>query len=317
MKKFEVTNYRYFAERKANGYPFNITFPGRAEAVLGSDPRSGMYSLVIQNLRNEPIRIDKQNLSIANEFKAKRIVILLKNPLLCDEFFQFCSKIAIKVQDPNVTSIKNEILCAINNFDNLLKATKTISETELVGLWGELYLILINLTKYNQKKLINSWYGPYNEEHDFAVKAHDYEIKTTTREGRIHKISSLTQLEKKQGRTLFLVSIQITLGSGPGSDSVFSLISKIRKRLLSNSPVYQEFDEKIGHIKGLWSVDENKTKTYSLRSELRKIKVDKVFPKITSKTLSLPKHSKNRLLDCEYNINCENLGLEFNGKIFL
>lgn len=315
--KFEITNYRYFAERKARGYPFSITFPGRAQAVLGSDPRNGTYSLVIQNLQKEYIRINKQNINIANDSNERKIVICLKNPVLCDEFFQFCSKIAIKVQNPDVKSIKNEILCAIDNFDNLLKATKTISETELIGLWGELYLILINLAKYNQKDIIKYWFGPFNEEHDFAVKTHDYEIKTTIREKRIHKISSLTQLEKKQGRTLFLVSIQITLGNGPSSDSVFSLISKIRKRLVSNTSAYEEFDEKIRRIKGLWSIDENKAKFYSLRSELRKVEVNKVFPKITSKTLSLPKHSKNRLLDCEYSINCENLGLEFNGKVAL
>lgn len=314
MTRMEITNYRYFAERKARGYPFNITFPGRAHAILGSDPRNGTYRLIIQNRKNEPIKIDKQNIRIENEANEK-IVIALKNPLLCDEFFQFCSKIAIKVQNRDVKSIKNEIISAIDNFDNLLKATKTIGETELVGLWGELYLILLNLKKHNQRKIIEYWYGPFNEEHDFALKTHDYEIKTTVREKRIHKISSLTQLEKKQGRTLFLISIQITLGSGPSSDSVFSLISKIRKRLVNDSAAYEEFDDKIHRIKGLWSIDEKKVKSYSLRSEMRKIEVNKVFPKITSKTLCLPKYSKNRLLDCEYNINCENLGLAFDGKL--
>ena len=149
----EITNYKYFSARNRKGYPFNITFTGRLKAVLSANPKTGDYKLEIKNLFTEKLNIIKQNLQIYNNLQDKKIVIALKNSSLCDEFFHFCSKIAVKIQNPNVKSIKEEILRAIDNFDNLLKSSKEFNETKIIGLWGELYILFINLTKRNQIKI--------------------------------------------------------------------------------------------------------------------------------------------------------------------
>ncbi|SMO49258.1 PD-(D/E)XK motif protein [Propioniciclava tarda] len=121
---------------------------------------------------------------------------------------------------------------AMTNMKALLAAKPRISEEKQVGLFGELLLFRALLDSFDEYAVIDWWLGPLAEERDFAFPAFDVEVKTTLGESRTHVIHGASQLEPSPGRSLWLVSIQITRAGGdPKGIALPGLIHLIRERL--------------------------------------------------------------------------------------
>jgi len=121
---------------------------------------------------------------------------------------------------------------AMTNMKALLAAKPRISEEKQVGLFGELLLFRALLDSFDEYAVIDWWLGPLAEERDYAFPAFDVEVKTTLGESRTHVIHGAGQLEPSPGRSLWLLSIQITRAGGdPKGIALPRLIHMIRERL--------------------------------------------------------------------------------------
>lgn len=124
---------------------------------------------------------------------------------------------------------------AMTNMKTLLAAKPRISEEKQIGLVGELLLFRTLLNSYDEYTVIDWWLGPLAEERDYAFPAFDAEVKTTIGESRTHVIHGAGQLEPSPGRSLWLVSIQITRAGGdPNGLALPGLIQEIRERLTTS-----------------------------------------------------------------------------------
>jgi hypothetical protein len=179
---------------------------------------------------------------------------------------------------------------AMTNMKTLLAAKPRITEERQVGLVGELLLFRSLLDRYDEYTVVDWWLGPLAEERDYAFPAFDAEVKTTLRETRTHVIHGAGQLAPNPGRSLWLVSVQVTRAGGdPSGFSLPGLIQQIRDRLTSTR------DRFVAHLTGeRWDDDDAPlypTK-YVLRTRPAAYLVDDDFPAVTPSRLhSVVPHS--------------------------
>lgn len=168
---------------------------------------------------------------------------------------------------------------AMTNMKALLAAKPRISEEKQIGLFGELLLFRALLGDFDEYSVVDWWLGPLAEERDYAFPAFDAEVKTTLGETRTHVIHGAGQLEPSPGRSLWLVSVQITRAGGdPTGIGLPQLIQEIRDRLSGT------LDQFLSHLTGSgWDDDDAAMypTTYVLRTTPAAYLVDHDFPAVT------------------------------------
>lgn len=172
---------------------------------------------------------------------------------------------------------------AMTNMRTLLAAKPRISEQKQVGLVGELLLLRALLGAHDEYAVIDWWLGPLAEERDFAFPAFDAEVKTTLGEVRSHVIHGAGQLDPSPGRSLWLVSIQITRAGGdPDGVTLPDLVRTTRDRLTSTR------DRFVSQLAGEgWDDDDAAMypAAYVVRTTPEAYLVDEDFPAITPSRL--------------------------------
>ena len=179
---------------------------------------------------------------------------------------------------------------AMTNMKALLAAKPRISEEKQIGLFGELLLFRALLDTFDEYTAIDWWLGPLAEERDFAFPVLDAEVKTTLSESRTHVIHGAGQLEPSPGRSLWLVSVQITRAGGdPEGIGLPRLINEIRERLTGTR------DRFVSHLASEgWNDDDAAMypTAYVLRTTPAAFLVDDDFPAVTPERLrSIVPHS--------------------------
>lgn len=123
-------------------------------------------------------------------------------------------------------------------FNEINKITKKNNEqlNEIIGVWGELYLINEILDKLNseplKKEIINSWESHESRTTiDFNIiqKKILIEVKTTIKELRHHHINSIDQITCDSSWEGFLASICISINES--GISCIDLVNKIKSKL--------------------------------------------------------------------------------------
>ncbi|MBB1510653.1 PD-(D/E)XK motif protein [Tessaracoccus sp. MC1756] len=190
---------------------------------------------------------------------------------------------------------------AMTNMKALLAAKPRISEEKQIGLVGELLLFRALLDTFDEYTVIDWWLGPLAEEHDYAFPAFDAEVKTTLAESRTHVIHGAGQLETSPGRSLWLVSIQITrAGGNPDGVGLPGLIHEIRERLTGTRDRFVSSLSAEG-----WDDDDAAMypTAYVLRTTPAAYLVDDDFPAVTRERLrSVVPHS-DLVSDVTYRVN--------------
>jgi hypothetical protein len=156
----------------------------------------------------------------------------------------FCNAITtlLDIKDKNKFYAINEIREALIKIEEI-----TIKETdefnEVVGVWGELYLINELITKNNteivKQEIIESWEGlSTRSKIDFNFKSRllMIEVKTTTESFRIHHFNTLDQVSTSINYNGFLASfcIQPEDSGLTCNDILNSIKNKLPKPLLIN-----------------------------------------------------------------------------------
>ena len=193
---------------------------------------------------------------------------------------------------------------AVESFKELLASKRRMSDEQVAGLFGELLLLEHLMDQLGVDEALNSWLGPRGEEHDFGLKNVDLEVKTTLSERRNHMINGENQLLARQGRLLWLISIQLTrVGSGRG----WSLDDKCRDllgRTQVRAPELRRLLLECG-----WREEERGMygTRFTYRSEPRAYLVDETFPAVTEPRLARAVPSPHLVTDVRYRIDVAGL----------
>jgi hypothetical protein len=195
----------------------------------------------------------------------------------------------------------------------LLEQQLVLSRDKQLGLLGELTLLskVAETHRHQWRAALDSWHREANAEHDFAFSSVDIEVKTTSKEDRVHMIGSLNQLRPSPGRGLYLLSLQFSPSPkyAIGSTSLNDKISEILDALAWSEDLSSQFRKRL--MSAGWNEDHSSYYNHTLiqRSQPKLIKVDDAFPRLTPENLgNLPPDLLVRIQSVVYAVNVTGLG---------
>ncbi|WFR83889.1 PD-(D/E)XK motif protein [Arthrobacter sp. Y-9] len=180
-------------------------------------------------------------------------------------------------------SFRHAVSESLAGLKGLLSSRRKMSDEKEAGLLGELIVLGHAIDRLGEDQAMQAWLGPYSEEHDFGFEDFDVEVKTTRSESRVHVIGTESQLQPAGDRTLYLLSLQVTLAGASGDGfTLAELITSIRRRI---DRARRTFDTA---LQGLGWADEAAdlyVTRFQVRSTPRAYFVDDQFPAITAPRL--------------------------------
>lgn len=214
-----------------------------------------------------------------------------------------------------VTSIADELQLAgsclsdavgsgVARFRDVLAPRTGLSESQEVGLFGELLFIQFLARVLGPGPAVNAWQGAMPEEHDFVFADLHIEVKTTSTERRRHSISSLSQLVPLPDVPLSLLSIQLTRGSTITGRTLSEAVARARSAL---NGYRAEFDSAL-EFRG-WHPDtaDLYDSRWVLRSAPRAYRVDAAFPHLTPSVLASVVPDYQRVSHVSYRVDVTDL----------
>lgn len=188
-----------------------------ASLYLGVSP-SGNHCLVLNLSKNYPLKargFEKENIRLEYQ-KSKGYLIL---ELLNDDYLEVFNDLILSIyhkiknvtKDSKSSSVFLELLYSWGEFFLRLD-NKRLSEEEIRGLWGELFILrdILNSERDGSvNEVISSWKGPYKQTHDFELGGKSLEVKTKYTSRKVVSISSAKQLEEIGGKDLHLVIVSL------------------------------------------------------------------------------------------------------------
>jgi hypothetical protein len=198
----------------------------------------------------------------------------------------------------------------------LLEQQIVLSRDKQLGLLGELVFLSLVAERHagGWGAAFDSWHRDANAEHDFAFGTADVEVKTTSKEARVHMIGSLDQLRASPGRNLFLLSLQFS-AAPPHADGSVSLNEKINEifgALQARADLSSRFRERLARAG--WNEEHRTHYDHRViqRSSPKIIQVDDKFPRLTPENLTgLPNELIIRIRSVVYSIDVTGLGSDF------
>lgn len=189
-----------------------------------------------------------------------------------------------------------EIYNIINEVRHVFSRIK-INFQEIVGVWGELYLINLllekNSSKYDMSEIISGWESEKGRAViDFCLNPNQtkIEVKTTVKEIRTHHINTLDQVICDDPWTGFLASLCIS--EDKDGKSCYTLLKEIESKL--DESLIGNFFSKI-EIRGK-EICNDKTNKFNLRKELSLYKFEDI---------AKPKVDTIEITNVEWDINLE------------
>jgi hypothetical protein len=232
------------------------------------------------------------------------------NQDLYRDFYSLCCLIADRVQIEK-QPVPAAVAKTLASWAALVRRKSLLDSDRQTGLLGELLFLERVARSLGWAVAAQGWLGPNSEEHDFVLPFIDAEVKSTTREQRIHQIGSLMQLRPKLKRRLQFLSVQLTLAGG--NKDGFSLSSTVASVLAAAAQASPRAAELIrNQIRGQGWEDEDAphyTTRYYLRAPLMTVHISDTFPAIVPETLISLGRAVSRVDRVSYVINVEGLGV--------
>lgn len=215
-------------------------------------------------------------------------------------------RIADRIQLEQV-SFTEAVVVTLADFRELLEGASVLSSDREVGLFGELTVVDCLVSALGGAQAVTAWRGPNGDEHDFDLGSGDLEVKSTLSEKRVHWIGSLSQLEPTPGRTLWLLSMQLTNGLSEAL-TIADLVAKLRSRLVGAD--LGAFEKKL-YCTG-WRDKYRITarRRFRMRSTPLLLPVDEAFPALTQRRMVAAGMPLSRLREIAYSIDVAGLNEE-------
>jgi len=229
----------------------------------------------------------------------KELTFILLDNELEEIFYLFIENLFenikfLKNEDQVIVDTSNTISKWKRLFDKI--RPNLLTDEQQKGLIGELLFIkqLIS-NEISIPVSINNWFGPDFFNKDFIIENIGFEIKTTSQDRPVIKISSEQQLDTQDLKSLFLVQFILEERKNNGN-SLPEFINNIRE-ILKN-----EYAEKLIFENSLLKTgyNDNDASRYTKKYEVIEVvmyKVEEDFPKITKSIL--PKGVFNSVYNLE------------------
>ena len=229
----------------------------------------------------------------------KELTFILLDNELEEIFYLFIENLfenikALENEDQVIVDTSNTISKWKRLFDKI--RPNLLTEEQQKGLMGEL-LFIIQLIKNGMPipVSINNWFGPDFFNKDFIIENIGFEIKTTSQDRPVIKISSEQQLDNQDLKSLFLVQFVLEERKNTGN-SLPEIINNLRE-ILKN-----EYAEKLIFENSLLKTgyNDNDASRYTKQYEVIEVVIYNVeddFPKITKSIL--PKGVFNSIYNLE------------------
>ncbi len=139
-------------------------------------------------------------------------------------------------ENPDSEELKNEIDKIVQLFSSLSRpAIKTVQ-----GLWAELFIIS---QAQNPKYLIKSWHPKPESKFDFNDGKDKIEVKSTSKQKRIHTFSNDQLLPNKNSKLIIASVFSIESGTGKNiydlRDIIFSKTSDMESQTILDSAIFK------------------------------------------------------------------------------
>jgi hypothetical protein len=215
-------------------------------------------------------------------------------------------RIADRIQLERV-SFAEAVVVTLADFRELLEGASVLPSDLEVGLFGELTVVDCLVSALGGGQAVAAWRGPDGDEHDFDLGYGDLEVKSTLSEKRVHWIGSLSQLEPTPGRTLWLLSIQLTTGLSEAL-TIADLVEKLRSRLVAAN--LEAFEKKLYSTGWRDKYRITTRRRFRMRSTPLLLPVDEAFPALTQRRMAAASMSLSRLREIAYSIDVAGLNEE-------
>jgi hypothetical protein len=173
--------------------------------------------------------------------RGNRIVVKLERLDLNQEFVYVMHEIAAGMERVELGGHLDFFMLELEKWSAFLAPKREgISESELLGLWGELYVLSAHLIdRLEPIEAIGSYVGLRNAPQDIAARDFTVEVKTTTQKTpKKISISSLEQLDAWPARQLLTLILASRTDTGI---SVSELLEGIEKRIRTDSKALRSF----------------------------------------------------------------------------
>lgn len=204
-------------------------------------------------------------------------------------------------------SFAEAVVVTLADFRELLEGASVLSSDREVGLFGELTVVDCLVSALGGAHAVAAWRGPKGDEHDFDLGSGDLEVKSTLSEKRVHWIGSLSQLEPTPGRTLWLLSIQLTTGLVDAL-TIADLVAKLRLRLFDTD--LEAFEKKLYSAGWREKYRATTRRRFGLRSTPLLLPVNEAFPALTQDRMAAAGMALSRLREIVYSIDVAGLDEE-------
>ena len=200
------------------------------------------FGIIVSEV-TDMIKKKYDNIIIERKGKFKSDQTVLKNCILIQNNHTITPKSLCDAVNSQQRQQVEKDFYEINDLKKVLneihRITKSTSEqlNEVVGVWGELYIINEFLRKINndngRKHLIDSWEsyeGRTVVDFNLSIIKTMFEVKTTTNESRVHRINSIKQILHSSGWDGYLASICVLIDDNRGK-TCLDLINEIKQKI--------------------------------------------------------------------------------------
>ncbi|MER6827452.1 PD-(D/E)XK motif protein [Streptosporangium sp. NPDC000563] len=226
-RHLSADNFEEFVRR---AIPLEHPIPGEPQLILFIDPRRQEIGLRVRATSGEPrleTGLEHVQLRPVQRGVKRFLEIVITDPRLFSDSYPVLCAVADRVQLQGL-SLGAALSDTLRILGRLLTRTDTLPVEMELGLFGELMLLLGLSRKLDPEEALQAWRGPEREEHDFGLRGHDIEVKTTGAERRTHWVGSLTQLLPTGDRPLWLISHQLTRADATDGRTLPDLINLVR-----------------------------------------------------------------------------------------
>ncbi|MGW1651214.1 PD-(D/E)XK motif protein [Streptomyces atratus] len=187
----------------------------------------------------------------------------------------------------------------VRSWSALLNRHRGLDTEKRIGLIGELTALSAIARSEGWQTAIESWKGPYGEEHDFGLPGFDAEVKTTSSEQARHTIHGLGQLTPTGDRPLWLVSLQVTRGGVDGR-TLTDCVRSVRDQVTEQAPAsLGRLDRQLAAVG--WDPEHPDDERWHLRHAPIPLAVDEQLPHLD--IASIPAQFRDRIRDVTYTLD--------------
>jgi hypothetical protein len=195
-----------------------------------------------------------------------------------------------------------EILTVFKDWKEMFRnaRNKMLSENRIIGLLGELWFLEKLMIKSETSGFeLDCWQGPEGNDEDFSFEGNLFEVKSSkSTNNNVVRINSLRQINS-EGIPTFLVhqSMSAALDRDDGSDSLHSVVERIKNLIVNDFSQLMKFEHKL--LRSGYIHDEKYTEPTFRLDQSTFYEINNDFPRIYSENIDA------RILNVRYSIDLD------------